>query len=133
MCFKYLIDQLRCLSSTGTMSHRNCLIFHIAFSSIMEPFFSAPLFHRLLYTPHRAVFSVPVFFTDCFTLPILSHSFPYWKYAEQAPSLETIHAPIGCSGVQPFPNTLQSQGLHFPCSTSPQRQAGFGLPSIFGI
>ena len=36
-----------------------------------------------------------------------------------------MHAPTGCCGVQTFPNTLQSDGLHFPCKTSPQRQAGF--------
>ena len=41
-----------------------------------------------------------------------------------------MQAPTGCCGVQTFPNTLQSDGLHFPCSTSPQRQAGFGFVFI---
>ena len=44
-----------------------------------------------------------------------------------------MQAPTGCSGVQPLPNTLQSQGRIFPCNTSPQRQAGFGLPVMTGI
>ena len=44
-----------------------------------------------------------------------------------------MHAPTGWRGLQAFPNNLQSVGLHFPCRTSPQRQAVFPFPFMGGI
>ena len=45
---------------------------------------------------------------------------PYLKYAAHAPSLETIHDPIGLVGVHAFPKTLQSNGFALPFKISPQ-------------
>lgn len=46
----------------------------------------------------------------------------YKKYAAQAPSLETIGAPQGCSGVHCVPNAGQAVGFIRPDKTSPARQ-----------
>ena len=49
------------------------------------------------------------------------------QYAAHAPSLETIVAPSGCSGVQRVPNAWHSCGFISPCSTSPlMHSAGSG-------
>jgi hypothetical protein len=42
----------------------------------------------------------------------------------QAPSLDTIGAPIGVAGVQREPNTGQSTGFFNPCSTSALMHSG---------
>ena len=51
---------------------------------------------------------------------------PAWKYAAHAPSVETIGAPSGRSGVHSVPNAGQSCGFARPRSTSP-RDADLGL------
>src|SRR5690606_2485729 len=48
---------------------------------------------------------------------------PYWKYAAQAPSFETIVAPSGVRGVQVTPNAGHSQGFFTPRRIAPLMHA----------
>ena len=63
-------------------------------------------------TPERTAMKLPSILAACL-LAASTLSFA------QAPSGDTMHVPIGVSGVHAVPKTLHSQGLSTPLSTSP--------------